>query len=638
MSKVFEHVSMGPATLQNRLVMAPVKTAFGTPQGQVTDKLIAYYRRRAQGGVGAIIVEPLFIDPAGKEHPKQLGIDQDDKVEGLARLVQAIHDEGALAIAHVNHAGRAANPKASGRKPEAPSIMVCGTTGAEAEEMTTERIAEIVSEFAAAARRAKQAGFDAVELQTGLGYLVAQFLSPKTNLRSDLYGGNKENRLRFATEVVSAMREELGDTVALTARMSATEQTEGGLTLEDGKEFARWLQNHGVSALHVVSGSACDSPPWYYQHMSMPAGVNAKLARDIKTAVKIPVVAAGRMGDPAEIEQVLADGWADMVALGRPLVADPDLPNKMREGHPELVLQCGGCLQGCLMGVKSGAGIQCIVNPELGLEGEKTEPAKTKKRILVVGGGPAGLTAAKTAAERGHDVTLLEKASQTLGGQFALAHLAPGKQAMKRTLDSLVRIAQQSGATIRTGQEATVESILADKPDAVIVATGAVPAIPRIPGLDNPLTGEDILTEKVQAGHKVLVIGGGLVGIETAEFLAEQDHEVTVVEMLAEIARDMEPIMRKITMLRLPKLPITILTETVVEKVEDGMVTVSDPSGKRTIGPFDSVVVAVGTRPKDALSEELKNKGLEVHVVGDASDLGQIFGAVQSAWKVARTL
>ncbi len=638
MNTVFEQVSMGPTKAKNRLVMAPVKTAFGSLQGTVTDKLIAYYMRRAQGGVGAIIVEPLFVDPAGKEHPKQLGIDADDKIEGLSRLVDAIHAEGALAIAHVNHAGRAANPKASGQKPEAPSSMVCNTTGATSEEMTLERIKEIVSEFAAAARRARQAGFDAVELQTGLGYLVSQFLSPRTNHRKDDYGGSKENRLRFLSEVVAAMQSELGDEVALTARMSATEQTEGGLTIDDGKELAQWLQEHGVSALHVVSGSACDSPPWYYQHMAMPPGANAKLAREIRSAVQIPVVAAGRMGDPAEIEQVIGNGWADLVALGRPLVADPDLPRKMKDSHPELVLQCGGCLQGCLMGVKSGAGIQCIVNPELGLEGEPVQPATEPKSVLVVGGGPAGLTAARTAAERGHRVTLLERNEETLGGQFALAHLAPGKQAMKRTLDSLIRIARQSGAAIRTGEEAQVDRILADKPEVVVVATGAVPAIPKIPGMDHPLTGEDVLTKKVKPGHKVLVIGGGLVGIETAEFLAEQGHEVTVVEMLGDIARDMEPIMRKITMLRLPKLPITILTETLVEAIEGSMAKVKDPSGTRTIGPFDSVVVAVGTRSDDSLSDALRQAGLEVHIVGDASDLGQIFGAVQSAWKVARAL
>ncbi len=637
MSEVFEPVKIGSLALSNRLVMAPVKTAFGAPDGTTTDRLIDYYRRRAEGGVGAIIVEPLFIDPAGKEHPRQLGVDGDDKVEGLGRLVDAIHRGGSLAIAHLNHAGRAANPKASGRPPEAPSEMTCPATGARAVAISVARIEEIVASFGAAARRAREAGFDAVELQCGLGYLIAQFLSSRTNRRMDGYGGGSESRQRFAREVISAVKGALGE-LPLIARLSASEQAEGGLTPADGVRLARWLEEQGVAALHVASGSACDSPPWYYQHMSLPHGANAAMARKIRQGARVPVIAAGRLGDPDELVRLLADDSVDLVALGRPLVADPDLPRKLHDGHPERVLQCGGCLQGCLTGVKSGKGIGCIVNPELGVEGEAPAPVTPPRRVVVVGGGPAGLTAASIAAERGHRVTLLERGEE-LGGQFALSHLAPGKQAMSRTVASLVRLAEQSGAELRRGVEATAEGIAALDPDVVLLATGATPIVPEIPGLGAPLTGEDILSGTAEAGATVLVIGGGLVGIEVAEYLAKRGTEVVVVEMLAEIARDMEPITRKLSLKRLAALPVTVLAETRVSRLgPDGTATVASAGGPRDLGPFDTVVAAVGTRRRDELSAQLTERHLEVHVVGDAAELAQVQGAVRSAWEVARGL
>jgi 2,4-dienoyl-CoA reductase-like NADH-dependent reductase (Old Yellow Enzyme family)/thioredoxin reductase len=636
--RLFQEVTVGALTLPNRLLMAPVKTALGGTDGKVSDRLLAYYRRRAEGGVGAIIVEPLFVDPRGKEHPRQLGAESDDKVEGLARLVDAIHGGGARAIAHLNHAGRAANPKASGRPPEAPSEMVCASTGARAEAISEERIAEVVAGFGAAAGRARSAGFDAVELQCGLGYLIAQFLSPRTNLRSDRYGGSPEARARFGEEVIGAVQAALGG-LPLGARISGSEQVEGGLTAADAGGIARWLEARGVAVLHVVSGSACDSPAWYYQHMSMPGGLNARLATQLRGEVGVPVIAAGRLGDPEEM-LALVEGGVELLALGRALVADPDLPRKLRDGHPERVLHCGGCLQGCLTGVKSGAGIGCIVNPEVGHEGEPAIPTTARRRVVVVGGGPAGLTAARVAAERGHQVTLLERSALSLGGQFALSHLAPGKARLRRTVEALVRLAEQSGAEIRRGVEATSDDLASLRPDLVVLATGAEPVIPKIPGLQGALTGEQVLSGGAETGARVLVIGGGLVGIEVAEHLAARGAtEVTVVEMLAEIARDMEPITRKLTLGRLAALPVTILTETqVLQLSAEVRATIRGPGGERELGPFDAVVVAVGTRSHDPLSASLAALGVEIHRVGDAAELRQVQGAVGSAWELARRL
>ncbi len=630
---VFETVHIGDLALSNRLLMAPVKTGFAGPDGTVSEQLLAYYRRRAEGGVAAIIVEPLYIDVAGKEHPRQLAIDSHHAVEGLGRLVETIHEGGARAIAHLNHAGRAANPKASGKQPEAPSAVACTATGAVPQALDTARIRDLVQAFAESARRAGDAGFDAVEIQCGLGYLVAQFLSPRTNQRTDEYGVGTEQGERFAREVVAAVRKALEDAIPVLARISASEQLDGGLDLDDGRRLARRLVDWGISAVHVVTGSACDTPPWYYQHMSLPDGINQQLAGQIKAQVGVPVIAAGRLGDPEHIEQVVHSGQADLVALGRPLVADPDLPRKMNEGRNDEIMLCGSCLQGCLASVKAGKGLGCIVNPEVGHESEPETPAKQERHVVVVGGGPAGLTAAIVARRRGHRVTLLER--NGLGGQFSFAPLAPGKAAMGKPFSSLLRLASLSGAEIKTGVEATAELVASLDPDVVVLAAGARPAMIPIAGLEEALTGNDVLTRRVDPGQNVLIVGGGMVGIEVAEFLASTGTTVTVVELLDDIARDMEPLTRKMTLNRLQKLPVEILTQTVLERAHGGRVTVRSPDGARELGPFDSMVVAVGTRPNDELVEPLRADGLDVHVVGDARERNQIMGAVQSAWRVA---
>ncbi len=426
MPSPFDPIRIGSLEIANRLAMAPVKTAFGTGQGQVTDQLVGYLRRRAEGGVGLIISEPLYLDKRGQEHPNQLGIDHDDKLPGLRRLVEAIHQAGTKLFAHLNHAGRAANPKAAGGAPEAPSKVICSRTGIEPEVLSEPRIEALVHAFSAAARRAQVVGFDGVELQFGLGYLVSQFLSVATNQRTDGYGGDAAGRMRFAREVFAAVRQAVGEGFPVSVRISGSEMTPSGLQLDDAKELARQLESWGAHLIHVASGSNCESLPWYFQHMALPTGVNESLAAEVREAVGVPVMAAGRLGDPPRIREVLSQPMVDMVALGRPLVADPDLPNKMRADRDDDVLRCGHCLQGCFARVKSGLGIGCNINPLVGHEFEERPAAAQPKRIVVVGGGPAGIQAALTAHRQGHQVTLFEKGQP--GGQLALASRPPSKQ------------------------------------------------------------------------------------------------------------------------------------------------------------------------------------------------------------------
>jgi 2,4-dienoyl-CoA reductase-like NADH-dependent reductase (Old Yellow Enzyme family)/thioredoxin reductase len=635
----FTSLALGPVELANRFALAPVKTAFGGRDGKVSPRHVAYYRRRAEGGVGLIISEPLFVDPRGREHPRQLGVHSDDTVEGLCELVGEVHSAGSVIFAHLNHAGRAANPKVIGCAPEAPSAVMCPTTGATPTAMSEQRIHDVLQSFASGARRARAAGFDGVEVQLGLGYLPAQFLSPRTNRRTDRYGIADGARWSFVQELVTGVRAAIGNAMAVTARLSADEKVEGGLSVKDAIELAIRLEEWGLDGLHVVTGSACDSPPWYYQHMALPEGMNETLSALIRDEVSIPVMVAGRLGNPDRIRTVLREGMGDVVALGRPLLADPDLPRKMQEGREGEIMLCGSCLQGCLASVKAGGPLSCVINPELGREdGTTTSVAPVGKRMVVVGGGPAGMQAALSAQRRGYAVTLLE-GQPKLGGQFALAFAVPGKEAMEDPFRSLVSAVERSEIDVRTGIEATADTVRALEPDRVILATGSRPVVPPVPGLKDPLTAEQVLTGTRKPGHRVLVLGGGFVGIELAEFLAGRGREVEVVELLDDVARDMEPITRKMTLNRLAKLPVTVHTATQLKRLEGGEAIVQRGDSKKesSLGQFDSVVVAVGHRSHDPLSKALEATGLDVDVIGDAVHPGQILDATRAGYEVVNT-
>ena len=633
---VFTSVKIGSLEFPNRMLMAPVKTAFGNAKGEVTTRHQAYYRRRAEGGVGAIIVEPMYVDIMGKEHPKQIGINDDNLLGSLNRLSSCIHEGGSLAIAHINHAGRAANSKLAGAPPEAPSEVMCPKSGETPVAMSEDRIKKCVAAYADAARRARTSGFDAIEIQFGLGYLIAQFLSPRTNLREDDYGGSEKNRYRFATEVLEAVLSEVGSNLPIIARISAFEQVEGGLVLEDAVKLSQFLQAHGASAVHVVSGSICDSLPWYFQHIRLPLGKNLEWAGAIKKETDLPVIVAGRMGNPADIRRAVNDCIVDAVALGRPLVADPDLPAKMKANEDDLVMQCGACLQGCFARVKSGEGVACNVNPEAGHEEEIPAKATSRKTVVVVGGGPGGMQAALSSSRLGHKVILYDKG--TLGGQFSLSHIPPGKQMMERPLQAFINQVKKSDIDVRLNQSPTAQDIVGQHPDVVVVATGAEPVSLSIPGLQRAVTGEDVLLEKTDMGTNVLIIGGGMIGLEVAEFLTLREYKITVVELLEDVARDMLPLTKKLTLNSLNKAGVKILKGTKITRFDGAKAYVQDGDGEKMIGEFDSVVVAVGTRSINELEPQLRQKGIELRIIGDAKKPRQLFEAVREGYEAARSI
>jgi NADPH-dependent 2,4-dienoyl-CoA reductase/sulfur reductase-like enzyme len=440
-------------------------------------------------------------------------------------------------------------------------------------------------------------------------------------------------------EVLEAVQSAAGPGLPVICRLSGEEYVHDGLSLSDSQRIAMALQKAGADALHIGGGSACGSPAWYFQHSSLPERTFLADAMAIKRVVDIPVVAVGRLGTPEKVREALHAFGLDFVALGRPLIADPDFPMKMRAGNFHDIWQCGACLQGCLAMVKAGKGLSCLINPTVGREGGiDARRASQPKTVAVVGGGPAGLEAATIASSRGHHVDLYEKDS--LGGQFRLACEAPNKEGMRIPYHHLLTQIRKQKVHIHLGRDFKAADILEQHPDVVVVSTGAEPIIPAIHGLERIkyTTGHKVLAEQTSVGQRVLIVGGGMVGMETAEFLAHRGGEITVIEMLDEIGRDMEQISRALLLHRIEELPIHVLTNTTVISFEKKNVIIEKDGRQNTLPTFDTVVFAVGTRSVDELSEPLKRNGLKVYTIGDAVTPRNALEAIHEGFEVGRKI
>lgn len=633
--RLFEPGRIGDLETRNRIVMPPMASNLGDGQGYVTQRLIDYYEERARGGAGLIIVEGCCIHyPQGKGPARQMSIDDDRYIDGLSRLAAAIKQHGACVAVQLQHSGRDSKTKFTGMQPVAPS-PIATPWGDTPRELSLAEIAQVVRKFAAAAHRARQAGFDAVELNSGHGYLLAQFLSPAGNKRRDAYGGSLQNRARLLLEAISAIRAAVGPGYAVWCRLNAQEfGLRDGLTLEDTQQVARWAQQAGVQAIHV---SAYGYGSYGIVNLPSIPGALLPLAQAIKSQVSVPVIAVGRL-KPEVAERALEQGQADFVAVGRGLLADPHLPQKAASGHLEDATPCISCYN-CLSNAFVGeADVSCTVNPCIGREREwQLTPAPRSKRVIVIGGGPSGMQAARVAAARGHRVTLFDSGSK-LGGQLLLAAVPPRKSRLGDLRDYLERQVRQAGVDVVLNRRVGAADVMAMQPDAVVLAAGARAFVPPIAGIGRTVAVEDVLAGKAQVGARVVIIGGGMTGCEAAELLADQGKQVTVVEVLPKLARGMNLWLRRQLLDNLMEKKVALLTETRTEAITDKSAEITTREGQRHLVEADTVVLSAGAVSADDLWRDLEGKVPELYKTGDCVRPRGILEAMEEGYNIGRLI
>ncbi len=630
-TNLFSSIRVGSLTLKNRIIFPPVSTNLAEVSGEVGERFIYHYARRAMGGAAVVTVENACIDyPATMEGATQPRFDHPSFVPALSLLVEEIHKYGSLAVAELTHQGL----YASNLPAIAPSDVGLRPDGKHPHVLTPAEIVDVVSKFVRAAYLAKTAGFDGVEIEAAHGLLVNQFLSPIANKREDEFGGSVENRSRIARMIIDGIRKECGALFTVTARLGVIDYHLGGVTPEnDGAAIAKRFEEYGYAALHADVGFGDKEKR--LEPMAYPQAWRADLAGAIKQSVGIPVIAVGVIREPEVAERLLREGTADIVALGRTLIADPDWPAKAHRGEVDTIRRCVGCSECIASRHGSGTAIRCGVNPNVGKTPgyETLIAASRKKKIVVMGGGPAGLEAARVCALRGHEVVVFEQAGE-IGGALRGGSVPPGKKKMRWLIDYYKAVLGRLGVAVRLSTEATAARVLEEQPDAVVDALGSEPLIPPIVGIDssNVVLYPDVLGGSKRIAGKVIVGGGGLVGCETALYLADAGNEVTIIEMLDEIAIGMEPISRSYLLRELDNRGVKRMVSSRIVQIEKGMAEIAR-DGKTTTIAFDSFVVAFGGRPRKPVELDVP-----VYAIGDAVRIGRLVDAVRDGYAIGREI
>ncbi|MFZ1983403.1 MAG: FAD-dependent oxidoreductase [Desulfatitalea sp.] len=638
LSALLSPITIKNTQIPNRAVMPPMGTALSHRGGEVSDALLAYMKRQAASGAGLLISEITAVHPTGVVTPAQLGAWNDQFIPGLKKLAQVMHSGGGKAAMQLHHAGRESYYLLKKGRAIGPSAAPSLVYGQAAMEMTLAQIEEIIAAFGTAAARAQEAGFDAVEIHGAHGYLLTQFLSAISNHRTDGYGGAFVDRARFVVEVVRSVRKSVGSDFPVLLRISAEEFIKGGYTVDDVLTILPELKAAGMDVLHASVGThgspagITSAPPEY------PTGFNVWRAEKIRAAAAIPVIAVGRFNDPRAANAIIASGTADFVAFGRQQLCDPDYLKKAKAGRYEEIRLCIACNQGCIeREMYEGKSVRCAINPETGQELVYPQaPAKEPKKVWIIGSGPAGLTAAFEAKRLGHAVTLFEKEPQA-GGNILYACKAPHKEIYLDWIQWLARQVEKSGVTIRTGTPVTDAMLAAEKPEAVILAVGGEKIVPPIAGIDQHHVHDawQILGETIRPGKNALVVGGGLIGMETACFLASKGAGVTLIEQLPST-----PVPRATSHgyslhKYLREKSCLLRFGCTLKSIHPDSVTLVNNGQEEQVTGFDQIVIAVGMRPRNDLKEALKQSGIRHTVVGDALKVRRIMEATEEGAKAA---
>ncbi len=629
LDSLFEPLEMNNLKLKNRFFLAPMGTGF------TLDQTIDFLKERAKGEVGLINTAEACVHVSGSTGIlNELRIDNDDTIKPLSEIAKTVQKAGAKIAIQINHAGRYSPSILTGNQAVAPSPIMSGYTGETPRELTTDEADDLVIAFAEAILRAQKAGFDGVELLSSSGYLISQFLSPLTNKRQDKYGGDAVQRTKFLTSILEEARSRVGPDLNICVKFDAEDGIEGGKTLEDSLLIAPHIVKAGADRLHVWAGWHEATRPML--PMYVPRAAFTYLSAAIKKVVDVPVSTVGRINDPFVAAEILSKDEADLIGLGRALLCDPHFVKKTMEGRINELKKCTACcfcFDSLIMTVRGEqASLKCGINPELGREGEKLiESCEKKKNIIIVGGGPAGMEAARVAAIRGHNVILYES-DEKLGGMLNLAYLPPHKEEIKNIVDYYTNQMKLLKINVKTGTTFTKDELDSTKPDSVIIATGAQALIPNMPGINEHeiITALEVLNGTIPEGDNIVIIGGGLIGIETAEYLADKGKNVTVVEMY-KIGTDIGATSRWGLISRLRR-KVKILNSTKVLAIKEKTVLVNVRDKEQRDLEADAIVLAVGLESVRDLESIIKDTGVDFHIIGSCNEPGQIPQAIEEGF------